>query len=305
MGTPDAGRFTRRRVAVLIVINLLLFILFDQAVMRVPMSRLAGNVGRMLEATTRNEPPYLRLRPNLDVDYPSPGDPNYKTRVRTNSMGFRDLERSWPRSPGLRRVIAIGDSHTFALGVEFPEAYPTQLERALRDAGEAVEVWNAGTPGHQMRDHLGTLRWLLNAQPDVVVLQLTDNDAVVPHPISRSLLGLSRYSGLARQYVVYRLNFGADQRDFLRANAAFLEEAKRAGVSVVMWSESTPGETGPLLRRNAEAAGAVFVEPLGGERYPQAGDKTHLSPLGNRVVAERLAPVVRAALARRSTAEGQ
>lgn len=294
----ESGRFTRRRVAALVAINASLLLLFDQAVLRIPISRLAGNVGIMLETTDRSEPPYLRLRPGIDVEYQSPGAPDRRTRVRTNSMGYRDRERSWSRTAGLRRVVAIGDSHTFSLGVELSDAYPTQLEGELQRSGENVEVWNAGTPGHQMRDHVGTLRLLQKARPDVVILQLTANDAVVPYRLAPWLLSSSRHSGLARLYMVGRLNFGADKEDFGAANATFLAEARRGGAAVVMWSESTPEGTDARLARNADDAGAAFVQPLRGERYPQEGDSSHLSPLGNRVVAERLAPSVRAALAR-------
>lgn len=299
------ARFTARKAALLLAINLLALGLFDQAVKWIPMARLVGNVGRMLEVTGNSHPPYVRLRKGIDVEYQSPGDPNLKTRVVTNSMGFRDRERSLPRTAGLHRIIAIGDSHTFGLGVEVAEAYPTQLESALRSAGEAVEVWNAGTPGHQMRDHLGTLRSLLPSRPEIVVLQLTENDAVVPFHITPMLLELSRYSGIARQYVLYRLNSAVDVRDFLQAYTAFLEEAKRAGVSVVVWSESVPKKTRPSLEQRAAAMGADFVDPLRGEHHPQVGDETHLSPLGNRVVAERLVPVLQAALSRRPAREGQ
>src|SRR4030095_17176263 len=99
-------------------------------------------------------------------------------------------------------IVAIGDSFTFGLAVEMEESYPWQLESMLKEHGRPdIEVWNAGTPGHQMLDYLGTLRYLLPlTKPDLVLLEITMGDDVRPFPISQTLIDTTKVSGLARAY---------------------------------------------------------------------------------------------------------
>jgi acyl-CoA thioesterase I len=42
-------------------------------------------------------------------------------------------------------IVAVGDSNTAGFGVGRDQAFPAQLERMLRAAGQDVQVWNAGS----------------------------------------------------------------------------------------------------------------------------------------------------------------
>lgn len=92
------------------------------------------------------------------------------TAARTNRDGLRgpDLPE---KAPGERRVLLLGDSFTWGLGVEFDEAIPAQLERLLRaDAAGPVRVGNAGMWGTGPREWGYTLeRHRATFQPDLVV----------------------------------------------------------------------------------------------------------------------------------------
>jgi len=66
--------------------------------------------------------------------------------VSTNAAGLRD-DPITPKD-GRYRILAIGSSMTFGLGVNDDEAWPAVLERELRDAGYRVDVVNAGVIGH-------------------------------------------------------------------------------------------------------------------------------------------------------------
>jgi lysophospholipase L1-like esterase len=50
---------------------------------------------------------------------------------------------------GTLRVIALGDSWTFGVGVEAEETWPSQLEKALAAKGRTVEVLNTGVSGYE------------------------------------------------------------------------------------------------------------------------------------------------------------
>jgi hypothetical protein len=60
--------------------------------------------------------------------------------IRTNGWSMRDREPA-KRTPGFRRVIAVGDSVTFGFGVRQQKTYAKVLERLLIAASPApIEV---------------------------------------------------------------------------------------------------------------------------------------------------------------------
>jgi hypothetical protein len=99
-------------------------------------------------------------------------NPEYRTRIRINSLGFRGEELK-PKQPGATRLLVIGDSFVSAFNVEENETFVSVLREGLqRDArGGMVEVINAGTPGYGTWHELQVLRDLRGAvQPDLLVL---------------------------------------------------------------------------------------------------------------------------------------
>ncbi len=63
---------------------------------------------------------------------------------RTNSHGWRDLDRDYENSKRAYRILVLGDSHTFGLIVPAEKIYTRILERKLRDAGYNVEIISIG-----------------------------------------------------------------------------------------------------------------------------------------------------------------
>ena len=76
------------------------------------------------------------------------------------------------------KILAVGDSLTEGLGVAAGEAYPAQLERALRAAGHDVTVVNAGVSGETSAGTLQRIDWLLQQQPAIVILAIGGNDGL-------------------------------------------------------------------------------------------------------------------------------
>ena len=83
------------------------------------------------------------------------------------------------RAPGVRRVLNLGDSFAWGASVEFEDAYPQRLERALnRRRREPWEVVNLALPGMASVDHAAQLEKEGDAYaPDVVVLGYVLNDS--------------------------------------------------------------------------------------------------------------------------------
>src|SRR5204863_5478399 len=52
-----------------------------------------------------------------------------------------------PPEPGEVRILCVGDSHTYGVGVEPDESYPAQLEQVLQARGVPARVVNGGAPG--------------------------------------------------------------------------------------------------------------------------------------------------------------
>lgn len=91
--------------------------------------------------------------------------------VEINSQGYRQPEFERQKGP-CPRVLVIGDSFTFGVAVEGEEAYPRVLEQLLKtDAGEKVEVINAGVPARYVDEYYLELRERgLALEPDVVIV---------------------------------------------------------------------------------------------------------------------------------------
>lgn len=75
-------------------------------------------------------------------------------------------------------IVALGDSLTAGFGLDPGEAFPEQLESALRDRGLDVAVTNAGVSGDTASDGLARLEWSVPADADIVIVELGANDAL-------------------------------------------------------------------------------------------------------------------------------
>lgn len=102
--------------------------------------------------------------------------------VAFNNLGLRDPERPAQPAPGTVRVLALGDSVTFGMGVAQDQTFPRQAETLLNAAASPperarVEVLNLGVPGYNTLHQLALLREVGFAlQPNVVVLGFLYND---------------------------------------------------------------------------------------------------------------------------------
>ncbi len=94
-----------------------------------------------------------------------------------NSAGFRDVEHSTIKKPGVARIMVIGDSFTFGMGVNLEDTYPKKLEKFLNRAHIPCEVINCGVIGYNMWQHYEMLKGkVLPNNPDLVILGLFEDD---------------------------------------------------------------------------------------------------------------------------------
>jgi acyl-CoA thioesterase I len=81
-------------------------------------------------------------------------------------------------SPGVPVIVAFGDSLTAGLGLPQDQAFPAQLEAALKARGTEAKVVNAGVSGDTAAAALARLDWALPDDADAVIIELGGNDAL-------------------------------------------------------------------------------------------------------------------------------
>ena len=101
--------------------------------------------------------------------------------VQISAQGFRNPQFQIPKPPNLYRILVLGDSTTFGIGVDASETVPALLESELTQnssLSRRYEVVNAGVPGYgTAQEWLLYRRWGHDLDPDLVVLLfLTTND---------------------------------------------------------------------------------------------------------------------------------
>lgn len=193
---------------------------------------------------------------------------------------------------GVERFLAFGDSVTEGengiasrryrtLFIDLPNSYPTLLHAMLRErypAQDRIDVVNEGLGGERATESLPRLASALDRhRPQVLLL-------------------LNGYNDLLHDGEDAANDIGEAIRDSIR-------EARGAGVQHVLVSTlppSRPGkrqiatavieETNRFIREAASAEGAILVDPypafIGQEQQLVSDDGLHLTPAGNRVVAE-------------------
>lgn len=76
------------------------------------------------------------------------------------------------------RITVLGDSLVAGYGLTAADAFPAQLERALRERGCRVAVSNAGVSGDTTAGGRARLDWVLVDAPQLVIVELGANDAL-------------------------------------------------------------------------------------------------------------------------------
>lgn len=76
------------------------------------------------------------------------------------------------------RILAFGDSLTAGFSLAPADSFPAQLEKALKERGQTVEVINAGVSGDTTAAALERFEWAVPAQIDAAIVELGANDAL-------------------------------------------------------------------------------------------------------------------------------
>lgn len=109
-------------------------------------------------------------------------------REKTNNRGWRDVEHLVKKSRP--RVLLLGDSHVFGVGVPLPETLGRQLQQQLDDRCEVITVGISGWGTDQEYLFLEYEGW--SYRPDVVILAFTMTNDVMNNMYDRAFFGTAR-----------------------------------------------------------------------------------------------------------------
>jgi len=197
-----------------------------------------------------------------------------------------------PAALGVEKFVAFGDSVTEGengiesrgyrtLFIDLPNAYPTRLQKMLRDrypTQNQIEVINEGLGGERASISLPRLVSVLDEHRPQVLLLLTGFNDLIHDGIDAA-------------------------NDIADAVRDSIREARASGVQFILVSTlppSRPGkreipleaihETNTFIRQVASAEGVILVDPypafIGQEQLLVSADGLHLTAEGHRVIAE-------------------
>ncbi len=97
-----------------------------------------------------------------------------------NQNGLRGEPIESPKPPGQARIIVLGDSIIFGLGLALEDTYAVSLETLLKNKYNwpDVKVINMGVPGYNTQQEEAFLKMKgFDLQPDLVILGFCSNDS--------------------------------------------------------------------------------------------------------------------------------
>ncbi len=179
-----------------------------------------------------------------------------------------------PASARALRLVVLGDSLTAGLGLPPGEAFPDQLQAALRAKGWDVDVVNAGVSGDTAEDGLARYDWAVPADADALIVELGANDMLRGLPPDETRAALTAILDKAKAAHLPTLIAG------MRAAPNLGAEYDRA------FDASYPAV--------AEASGAIlypfFLDGVAGDAKLNQPDGMHPTAAGAAVIANRILP---------------
>lgn len=155
--------------------------------------------------------------------------PEFSCNYVINEQGLRDAVVYGPKSPGVIRILLLGDSFAFGAGCEYADTWAVILEDELKTAGHKVEVVKAGMVGFDTRTEMLYLERIFSRfDPDLILVALLPNDLFTNTPVEAADPDTAFVKGsflfhsvtllkrllVSRDWLYVRLYLSTGRRDF-------------------------------------------------------------------------------------------
>ena len=174
------------------------------------------------------------------------------------------------------KLLALGDSLTAGLGLDASEAFPAQLENALRAKGHDVVVINAGVSGDTAQQGAERLDWVLTDDVDIVLVELGANDALRGLPVNQAEAALDQ---IISKLVAKKL----------RVLLLGMKAPPNLGPDYV---KEFDGAYSRLAHKHGLALYGFFLEGVAANAALNQADGIHPTAEGVTVIVEKLLPYV-------------
>ena len=201
------------------------------------------------------------------------------------------------------KIVTLGDSITKGVrsGVAQKQTFAFLLEAGLRDAGQSVEVTNVGIGGERTDQALRRLSRVLDLKPDVVTIMYGTNDSYVDRGKKASRLSLKDYRAnlitlvteLLRREIVPVLMTEPRWADDAKPNGVGEHPNVRLEKYVEACREVAASWRVPLVDH---FAGWSKAKKGGVTLRDWTTDGCHPNPVGHRVLAKAILPVLETSL---------
>jgi lysophospholipase L1-like esterase len=130
-------------------------------------------IARSLEPTAEGD---IAQLDDADLGWlPKPGNykittPEFTVTASINALNMNDRELTETDPQNENRVLAVGDSHTFAVGVSTYESWPKRVEARLFPSREAGAIWNSAVSGYSVGQYLERFRGLKDRLHPTLIL---------------------------------------------------------------------------------------------------------------------------------------
>jgi acyl-CoA thioesterase-1 len=203
------------------------------------------------------------------------------TNAQTAEPGVPDLA---VKRAGLPKVAVLGDSIGAGQFLSEQQAFPSVVERELRARGKNVVLINASVRDDTTADGLRRIDWLLRQKPNIVVVELGENDKSQAVPV-REVEGNLR---------------------------AILTKVKAAGVHVLLLGASSEPDRNagdvayahelaaiyPRIAAELSVSFVPFLQGVAGRRELTLPDGVHPTPEGHERIAGHLLDPLRLLLSK-------
>ncbi len=183
---------------------------------------------------------------------------------------------------GPLKLAVLGDSLTAGYGLPAAAAFPTKLQKALREKGIKVDILNAGVSGDTTSAGRDRLDWSIPEGTDAVIVELGANDALR----------------------------GLDPKVARAALEDIIKRLKERKIAVMLAGMYAPRNFGPeyaakfdpiypdLAKAYDVPLYPFFLDGIAGEAKLNLPDGIHPTAEGVDIIVGRILPAVEAFLAR-------